>query len=412
MTMPAEVGFDVYLPPDETVEFFRAKGSYPISRRWWDVWQEEHSRAFTVAGVTNVDALKSIRASLDKMLSEGGTFEQWKAQVIPQLQRSVSDGVAPDNILSDRRLRTIYDTNLRMARAAGQWKRIDALKAYQPYLMYSAVRDNRTRPLHRKWGGIDPGTTRVILPVDHPAWRQFYPPNGWGCRCDVIQLSERAMKRQGLQLTTDAELIALGWPTSDGANAALGRDVVRGDGIIDDVPNGVDPGFAYNVGQTHLAGTSEHLRKAIDQTANTNLPMARALLREIVDSTAFDAFLVNDQQSFPVMILGPAERALLTSKTSVAVLSSDTYSKQLRNHSELTIDDYRKLLDVGENPDLIFKQDDTHIIMTRSDDNKWLKVTVKSTADREELFVVSYQFARASEIKRLRRVMELVFDAS
>jgi SPP1 gp7 family putative phage head morphogenesis protein len=409
--MPPETGFQIGLPPTETVEFFRAKGTYPISRNWWDVWQEEHSRAFTVAGVTSVDVLKSVRGDLDKVMSEGGTFAQWKADVLPKLQKAIDNGEAPENIITEHRLRTIYDTNLRMARAAGQWKRIEALKPYQPYLMYSAVRDSRTRSLHRKWGGIDPGTVRIILPVDHPAWRQFYPPNGWGCRCDVIQLSEREMKRMGLRVTTDAELIDIGWPTSDVSSEALGRDVVRGDGIIDYVPNGVDPGFAYNVGQTHLAGTAEHLRQSIDRTAETNLPMARALLRDIVDSTAFDAFLVNKQQSFPVMVLGPAERGLLKAETSVAVLSSDTYAKQLAVHPELGLDDYRKLLDLGETPELIFKQGDLRILLIRADGNKWLKATIKATADRQELYVVSYQYADAREIRRLKRLGGLVYDA-
>jgi hypothetical protein len=409
--MTREAGFQIGLPPTETVEFFRSKGTYPISRNWWDVWQEEHSRAFTVAGVTSVDVLQSVRGDLDKVLSEGGTFAQWKADVVPKLQTAIDNGEAPENIITERRLRTIYDTNLRMARAAGQWRRIEALTPFQPFLMYSAVRDNRTRPLHRKWGGIDPGTFRVILPVGHPAWRQFYPPNGWGCRCDVIQLSERAMKRMGLRVTTDAELISIGWPTADKASEALGRDVVRGDGIVDYVPFGVDPGFAYNVGQTHLAGTAEHLRKAIDKTAETNLPMARALLRDIVDSTAFDAFLVNEQQSFPVMILGPAERQLVQAKTSVAVLSSDTYAKQKQVHPELTMAEYRKLLDLGETPDLIFQQGDLRLMLIRAEGNKWLKATIKTTADRQELFVVNYQYADAREVRRLRRLWTLVYDA-
>jgi uncharacterized protein with gpF-like domain len=90
------------------------------------------------------------------VIAEGGTFEQWKSRVVPDLQNAIDSGTAPGNIITERRLRTIYDTNLRMARAAGQWKRIEALKPYQPFLMYSAVRDTRTRPLHRKWGGIDP----------------------------------------------------------------------------------------------------------------------------------------------------------------------------------------------------------------------------------------------------------------
>lgn len=410
--MPRDTGFQVGLPPTETLEYFRAKGSFPITRNWWEIWQEEHTRAFTVAGVTNVDILMAIYADLDKIIAEGGTFAKWKADVLPRLQSAIDNNHAPENIITDRRLRIIYDTNLRVARAAGQWKRIEALKPFQPYLIYSAVRDSFTRPLHRIWGGIDPGTRRIILPVDHPAWRQFYPPNGWNCRCDVIQTSEASLKRRGLRVTSDAELRALGWPTADGRNKALGRDVVRGDGIIDFVPNGIDPGFAYNPGQVHLAGTAEHLRSTIDEAAQTNLPLARSLLRDIVGSTAFDAFLVNPQQSFPVMVLAPAERQILQAETSVVILSSDTYAKQLLAHPELTLADYRKLLDLGETPQLIFRQGDLRLILIRADGGKWLKATVKVTADRRELYMVSYQYADNREINRLRRLLELVYDAN
>jgi hypothetical protein len=240
------------LAPNDTVEFFRSKGAYPTSRRWWEVWQEEHARAFTVAGVTDRTVLESVRGSMDKVLAEGGTFEQWKKTIVPQLEQAVKNGTAPEGILTDQRLRTIYNTNLRMARAAGQWKRIEALKEFAPFLMYFAVKDDHTRALHRIWGGLDGNTQPIILPVDHPAWFIFYPPNGWGCRCNVIQLSQADLDRMGLTVSSDARLIDIGWPTE--TSAAKTRDWVRGDGAIEAVPNGIDPGFGYNVGKAHLRG--------------------------------------------------------------------------------------------------------------------------------------------------------------
>jgi phage-Barnase-EndoU-ColicinE5/D-RelE like nuclease2/Phage Mu protein F like protein len=248
----ADIRGAIGLSPTDTVEFFRSKGNYPISKRWWEVWQEEHARAFTVAGVTDRTVLESVRVSMDKVLSEGGTFAQWKKGVLPGLEAAVKNGTAPESILTERRLRTIYNTNLRMARAAGQWKRIEALKEHAPFLMYVAVKDDHTRALHRIWGGLDGGTRPIILPVDHPAWSIFYPPNGWGCRCNILQLSQDDLDRMGLSVTSDARLVSIGWPTE--TSAAATRDWVRGDGAIEAIPHGVDPGFGYNVGKAHLRG--------------------------------------------------------------------------------------------------------------------------------------------------------------
>lgn len=251
----------ILLPPDETVEFFRGKG-YALQSRWDETWQEENGRAFTVTKLIQGDLLEKVRASLDKVLSEGGTFEQWKAAIEPELRAAGWWGKVEDAELTgtdkpvfvgSARLRTIYDTNLRMARAAGQWKRIQQLKAKAPYLLYDAVNDRRTRPLHRIWGGLDDGKP-IILPVDHPFWTIYFPPCGWGCRCGVIQLSERDLRLNGWSVTTDAELVAKGVMTADGQIGGNMRRWRRSNGEIVMVPDGVDPGFAYNPGVDHLRG--------------------------------------------------------------------------------------------------------------------------------------------------------------
>ncbi len=252
------------LPPAETIEFFRAKG-YRVQSRWDETWQQENGRAFTVTKMMNGALLEEVRRSLDRVLSQGGTFEQWKAAVIPQMQQAgwygrVQDreitGVDHAVFIGERRLRTIYDTNLRTARAAGKWKRIQAMKDVAPFLMYDAVNDRRTRPLHRVWGGLDDGRP-IILPVDHPAWSVYFPPCGWGCRCGVSQLSERVMQRRGLPVTTDAELRRKGWLTESGEIGGARQAWKKSDGSVVMVPAGIDPGWAYNPGEDYLAGLAK-----------------------------------------------------------------------------------------------------------------------------------------------------------
>lgn len=48
-------------------------------------------------------------------------------------------------------------------------------------LQYRTAGDARVRPEHAEMAGI-------TLPPSSPFWREFFPPNGWGCRCTVAQV--------------------------------------------------------------------------------------------------------------------------------------------------------------------------------------------------------------------------------
>jgi hypothetical protein len=109
------------------------------------------------------------------------------------------------------------------------------------------------------------------------------------------------------------------------------------------------------------------------------------------------------------MVVSDEIRDLVGARTHVAVLSSETFAKQRRNHPELTIADYRQLPEVGAAPDLIFRQDDRRVIFTRQADGRWLKAAVKVTADGDEMFVTSFQWARAREIQRLKKRYPLIW---
>ena len=48
-------------------------------------------------------------------------------------------------------------------------------------LQYRTAHDDRVRPEH---AALD----RVTLPMSDPFWQEYYPPNGWNCRCTVVQV--------------------------------------------------------------------------------------------------------------------------------------------------------------------------------------------------------------------------------
>lgn len=248
--MTIEARFD--LPPEKALKFFRAKG-FITSFAWQDVWQQENDAAFTVAKMMDVDLLRDVRKAVDRALAEGLTFEQFREQLEPALvdagwwgKKEMTD---PDTgetkavqLGSPRRLRTIFRVNLQTAYQAGHWQQIQDTKDEAPYLMYDAVDDGRTRAEHREWDG-------KVLPADDPWWQTHMPPNGWNCRCGVIQLSAEQVRAMGKEVERRA-------PEGGAYQYTNPRT-----GEITNVPKGVDPGWAYNPGASRI----DYLRQQLDQ---------------------------------------------------------------------------------------------------------------------------------------------------
>lgn len=234
-------------PPADAVAALVAKG-YEIAFDWRDVWQEENARAFTVAKAMSRDLLEDIREAVTKALDEGLTLQQFQKELRPRLQArgwwgiarmaDPADGVEKVVRLgTPARLRTIYQTNLRVSYMAGRWKRLERTKSAFPFLRYIAVKDSRTRPEHASWDG-------TILPVDHPWWDTHFPPNGWNCRCDVQPVNQRMIDRRGWEVTADSYIPRR--PIRDYVNRRTG-EVTR-------LEEGLDPGWSYNVGKAALDG--------------------------------------------------------------------------------------------------------------------------------------------------------------
>lgn len=84
-------------------------------------------------------------------------------------------------------LQTEYHQTVATANMAGKWDDFQQNKDLYPNLRYDAVNDDRTRQKHKDWDGF-------VAPIDHPIWKTLYPPNDWGCRCDVVQTDEPVSK--------------------------------------------------------------------------------------------------------------------------------------------------------------------------------------------------------------------------
>lgn len=68
----------------------------------------------------------------------------------------------------------------RSAQAVKQWEDIQRRKRLYPNLEYKTVGDNHVRDEHAVLNG-------KIRAIEHSFWDTYYPPNGWRCRCYVVQ---------------------------------------------------------------------------------------------------------------------------------------------------------------------------------------------------------------------------------
>ena len=143
------------------------------------------------------------------------------------------------------RLQTIFRTNIQTSYAVGHWNQVQVNKAAAPLLMYDAIDDHRTRPEHAALDGL-------LLEVDDPFWETHAPPNGWNCRCGVIQLTGQ-----------EAEDL-LGKSKPDKAPQIERRAWVNPrTGKTHKVPTDLDPGWDHNPGAGPLTELEQLLQEKI-----------------------------------------------------------------------------------------------------------------------------------------------------
>jgi hypothetical protein len=212
-------------PFDEAIAFFREKAAIP-TKSWRDVWDAAHSKMFMVAGANTEALVGDFQSSIAKALEQGTTLEDFRKDFDQIVKRHGW------SYKGDRgwRTRTIFETNLRTAHAAGRYAQLtdpDTLEAF-PGWQYNHSGALHPRLDHKSWNG-------TVLAATDPAWKTMYPPNGFGCGCFVTPVSMPALRRLGKKGFDSA-------PDLD----QLGTDQ----------PRGVDPSFAYNPGEAWLRQTA------------------------------------------------------------------------------------------------------------------------------------------------------------
>ena len=223
------------LPFTEAIEFFKQKIRLPSSG-WTDIWQEQHSHAFVVAGASQDALVEDLYNAIRQAKESGAGY--------PAFRESFDQIVAKygwaHNGTPGWRSKIIYDTNITQAYNAGRYQQMMAVKHLRPYWQYQHTSTEHPRPMHLSWDGL-------ILPADDLWWDTHMPQNGWGCKCRVNSLSRLEAGREWEKNGKDGPDTAppIEWEERIVGKMGSNPRTVR-------VPVGIDPGFAYNPGKAWL----------------------------------------------------------------------------------------------------------------------------------------------------------------
>ena len=406
--------------PRDALAYFRDK-DLRVGFDYQDVWGREHAHAFTAAKAVKLDILDDLETGLADNLAKGQTFRDFANNVKPTLQAKgwwgIKEQIDPNTgklrkvqLGSPRRLKTIYQSNLRSARSAGQWQRIQRTKETQPYLLYELGPSENHRPEHVAWAG-------TLLPVDHPWWQDHMTPNGYGCKCRVRQVSQFEADRLGRAGVQDPQAAlemdpATGLPTGRRTRQIMPvrreappRQTVSytntRTGEITQVDQGLHPAWATNPGQDRVRVLRDRMTGKLD---TVDQRLAEATTRDVMNSPILTDWVRRPDGELPAGIVDRQAQAALGSNTQVVRLSPQSFSKQAERHADLTVDDYRLLPDILNRGILIEQANNLVVFRQRSADsaNRWWKAVVKRTGDDERLYLVSYQKADDRELRRMR----------
>ena len=121
-------------------------------------------------------------------------------------ERFLNDVQTIDDTYNRGYLRAEYNFVQSSAQMAAKWKQFSE-DGDRYNLQYRTAGDDKVRPAHAALNG-------VTLPPSDPFWQTYYPPNGWNCRCTVVQVRkskypvtphDEAMKRGEEALQDDTK---------------------------------------------------------------------------------------------------------------------------------------------------------------------------------------------------------------
>lgn len=161
------------------------------------VLERARANLHAFSGAKNLSQMLALRDAVHGPDGKPVPFSQYRVSALAINQR-----------YNEKYLLAEYEAVKRAGTLGARWQDIQRDADLYPYLRYKTVGDARVRLEHQELEGI-------TLPITATFWRDFYPPNGWNCRCSVQQLSAADVEKSGRPLDSDDNARAEGKQSVD-----------------------------------------------------------------------------------------------------------------------------------------------------------------------------------------------------
>jgi SPP1 gp7 family putative phage head morphogenesis protein len=231
------------VPHEEAMAFIKNKPV--VSREVFDKFLPElKARAFTISGVESANTWQKVRDRIAE-LPAGANWDDIKKDIVNDISPWLVDDSAEAEVkdaqiaAANRRAELLLRTHGFQAYQATQHEVMQRQKDVFPYWQYMTMEDEAVRDSHAALDGL-------ILPADSPFWADHYPPWDWGCRCQVVSITEeeqqavaedksdygfilsdaqtQLLENGGMLDTGDAHPVIVASPTAMGKDGAFSWD--------------------------------------------------------------------------------------------------------------------------------------------------------------------------------------------
>jgi SPP1 gp7 family putative phage head morphogenesis protein len=273
------------------------------------------------------------------------------------------------------RLKTIYGTNLQTAYMAGNYKGAMEAAADLPNWQYISVIDGRTTDQCRDMHGR-------VFRFDDPIWDSLYPPNHWGCRAKVRELTDAEVRREGLKVeNSERRLVEQTVTVGKGDKAhevtVTGLDLGNGKTFW------AGPGWDYNPGKEAWMPELEKYHPAD----------AKSFIRESFGGPDYKRFFDAAGKiggAIPIAVLDEDYGKALSAKTNIVRLSAYNLWKSDVKHPDISISDLQQTQLHLDEADVAAIVPGEHRLETLVLFNKigktYYKTVFKASEDKSEVF--------------------------